>query len=309
MSQDDVLSDEPTVTPEDGRAGVRLLLVGSDELADRIRSLMAAPGGVRGHADRVTDIAEIDRHEGGPWDVILVEVDGPDQVRTIGRLSGRESLDAPVIALTTSAGTDHSADSVGAGAVDALPIDDLSVLLLDRAVRYAVSNREAERKLRDLALIDDETGLSGEPLFWEVLSLAVRRATRNKDHLALFQVRAGGLDDIEDVEVRSAVIRQMALRLRGVLRGTDTVARFDLRHFGLLVEGMPHLEDVQTVAEKVIEAVTDPIPTSTGDIELIAWIGISMFPSGATTAETLMRNAAEGMVHASEQGYSGFHFD
>ncbi|HYE01363.1 MAG TPA: GGDEF domain-containing protein [Alphaproteobacteria bacterium] len=199
---------------------------------------------------------------------------------------------------------------LSAGAADALPRPALTPLLFDRALRYAAERRRSDSVLRDLAMFDADTGLAKAELFWVILSLAVRRAQRNRDHLAvlLMSVQPDGGEPLADAEQR-LVQRTIARRLTGLLRSTDTVARFDAHHMVALVESMPRLEDIQVVAEKLIAETTKPVAVPGRSVGLTVAVGISLYPAGATQPEALIGNATRAMARAQERGPNQFQFD
>ena len=86
-----------------------------------------------------------------------------------------------------TAQTDHSIDTeaIKAGAADSLVKGQISATLLERSIRYAIERKRAEERMAYLAQYDALTGLANRTLFKELLSLAIARAERSSQHLAL----------------------------------------------------------------------------------------------------------------------------
>src|SRR5512139_2186326 len=108
---------------------------------------------------------------------------------------------------------------------------------------------------RDPARADAATGCLGRPAFIERLRDAVGSARRTNDRLAVFVV---GLDRFRLVNERwghlagDRVLREVALRLRRTLRGTDALTRLAGDQFAALTPGVPSAEGAESVARKVL---------------------------------------------------------
>ena len=204
------------------------------------------------------------------------------------------------------------ADSVpAAGAADILAKDGLTAALLERAVRYAIELHAAQTRIAGLELSDAATGLARQPLFWEVLSLAVRRGRRNKDYLAVLMVHLDCLEQpsgLPGIDPLGAVVPLVVQRLSRVLRACDTIALLDDGHLAVLVESMPRAEDIQTVAEKIIATTTGHYEASDRLFSLAVNLGIALFPTSAGDPGGLLRAAAVATLASREKGVNGFHF-
>lgn len=216
----------------------------------------------------------------------------------------------PVIGLVDSEATPIAQAAVAAGAIDVIAVADLSPVVLRRAMRYALARRDSERKLTRLRLFDPITSLPSQILFWEILSLAVRRAKRNRDFFAVLLVDIENLPDGhgEDGAYQDLAMRELSERIIPTLRGSDTIARFEAQQLAILAESMPRVEDIQIVAEKIIEEVGRPLSIGIGPVALNAAVGISLYPTSATVAEGLLSRATDAMLQARERGANMFVF-
>ena len=220
------------------------------------------------------------------------------------------SRSGPVIGLVDSESSAIAQGALAAGATDVVAVADLSGPLLRRAVRYALARRESERKLTRLRLFDPITSLPSQILFWEILSLAVRRAKRNRDFFAVLLVDIENLPDGhgEDGPYRDLAVRELAERITPILRGSDTIARFEQQQLAILADSMPRVEDIQIVAEKIIEEFAKPLNAGAGPLSVNVAIGISLYPTSATGAEGLLSRATDAMLQAREHGSNLFVF-
>jgi diguanylate cyclase (GGDEF)-like protein len=220
------------------------------------------------------------------------------------------SRSGPVIGLVDTESSQIAQAALAAGAIDVIAVGDLSAVLLRRALRYALARRESERKLTRLRLFDPVTNLASQILFWEILSLAVRRAKRNRDFFAILLVDIENLPDgqSEDGPYLDLALRELSERITPILRGSDTIARFEQQQLAILAESMPRVEDIQIVAEKIIEEVSRPLALAVGPVALNVAIGIALYPTSATGAEGLLSRATDAMLQARERGANQFVF-
>jgi diguanylate cyclase (GGDEF)-like protein len=118
------------------------------------------------------------------------------------------------------------------------------------------------------------------------------------------------LDDfkiINDTDGHSAgdtVLVAIAQRLRGLVREIDTVARLGGDEFVILLQEMAHPRDAIRVAEKVIEAVREPVEVGGRQYLLGVSVGIAHFPEHAANMEGLMQKADIAMYEAKQAGGS-----
>jgi diguanylate cyclase (GGDEF)-like protein len=246
----------------------------------------------------------------GAYDVILLDL----QPLLDGGASKAEGIVATVAAigpLITLTGTlDRSTEQSlkRAGAADCVFEDELSPRSLRRAIRTVIATGAAGQKRGLPRLFDPSTGLASQFLFWEILGLAARRAKRNKDFFALLLLEVADLPQDAGDAIGDIVMQVAAERVSSALRGSDTVSRFEHHQLALLVESMPRVEDIQIVAEKIVQELTKPFPL--GDIErrFPVNLGIALFPTSADNADMLIGKAFEALAGAKARGKGEFVF-
>lgn len=215
----------------------------------------------------------------------------------------------PVILLTDGAGKWDAEDAIEAGAADALRRDELSAPLLEATMRFAMSRRQAEKRLARLALHDPVTGLPNQMLVWEMLDHGLSRAKRNKTNLGLLMIYVEGIGEINEAYGRAEGDQAMAVvarRLQSLLRATDTVGRFGGTKLVVILETVSHPEDLQLVSEKIVGSLSKPVAVGDTLEQLSCSIGIALFPWTTSSAESLIRRAAEAMDTVQEQGGNSF---
>lgn len=172
----------------------------------------------------------------------------------------------------------------------------------------------AQRRALALARHDALTGLPNRRVFAEELDKGTARAKRG---LAVCSVLLVDLDrfkpvnDLHGHPAGDAVLCEIAVRLRDLVRKADTVARLGGDEFAIIVEsdtaeGSPDL--LGQLAGRVIAAITEPVMVNGRSVDVGASIGIASCPQDGTDAESLLRAADIAMYQAKRQGRGRFQF-
>ncbi len=150
---------------------------------------------------------------------------------------------------------------------------------------------------------DALTSLPSEPLFEDRLEQAMARARRTGTGLAVAFVDLDGFKRVNDRdghEAGDAVLRMVALRLRGALREQDTVARKSGDEFLVLLPGVEDPMDAERVATKLLVALERPIEVDDHQYRIGASVGLALWPRDGTTRDELIRHADAAMYEVKE---------
>lgn len=175
----------------------------------------------------------------------------------------------------------------------------------------AMERRASEEKIRFLAHYDGLTSLPNRFLFREYLDLALRNAKRHDNKFALFFLDLDKFKAINDELGHDAgdhVLREIARRLRGVLRHTDKIARMGGDEFYVLIEELSDGRYASEVARKLLQEAARPVRFGTRSCEVSASIGISVYPDDGQDAATLLKNADAAMYRTKDFGKNGYRF-
>ncbi|HKR77481.1 MAG TPA: bifunctional diguanylate cyclase/phosphodiesterase [Rhodanobacter sp.] len=155
-------------------------------------------------------------------------------------------------------------------------------------------------------LLDALTGLPNRLLFGDRLESILREAVRNGECFAVLFVDIDHFKAINDTHGHAAgdqVLQEVTRRLRGSVRASDTVARYAGDEFTVVLRHIVKNDDVQRVADKILQVVGEPLPLENGThLQIGVSIGVSFFPDDAADAETLLKHADEAMYAAKRQG-------
>lgn len=289
---------------------VRLLVISESPAVfaaiDRLCERFAEDHYVVRRAAKPADAGEGD----AAFDVILLDLQpmlGSGGSKAEGVVASVAAL-GPLITLTGALDRATEQSLKRAGAADCLFDDEMTPRSLRRAIRTVIATGVPGQKRNLPRLFDPSTGLASQFLFWEILGLAARRAKRNKDFFALLLLEIADLPQESGDAIGDIVMQVAAERVSHVLRASDTVARFEHHQLAILVESMPRVEDIQIVAEKIVQELAKPFPL--GDLErrFPVNLGISLYPTSADNADMLIGKAFEALAGAKSRGKGQFVF-
>jgi two-component system CheB/CheR fusion protein len=166
--------------------------------------------------------------------------------------------------------------------------------------------RRAREKIEFAALHDDLTGLPNRTLFMDRLKLALSRAPRTGERLALMFIDLDEFKEINDSrghDVGDEVLRQISARLQSCLRDHDTLARLGGDEFTILVEGVTSGE-TEALALRLRDALAPPLSLVGGDARITASMGIAFYPEDGQDAASLLKSADAAMYMAKAAGRS-----
>jgi diguanylate cyclase (GGDEF)-like protein len=177
--------------------------------------------------------------------------------------------------------------------------------------------REGETKLKHaerveyLAYHDGLTGLPNRSMFSKALSQSISEAHRYDRRLAVAFLDLDRFKQINDTlghEAGDQLLKEVATRLKGCVRDSDTVARLGGDEFVVL---LPQLEDEKyaaIVAQKILAAAARPFSLMGQEFRVTASIGISTYPQDGLDEQTLTKNADIAMYQAKAEGKNNFQF-
>jgi diguanylate cyclase (GGDEF)-like protein len=155
-------------------------------------------------------------------------------------------------------------------------------------------------------------GLTGLPVLRVALDraqMALQLARRTGQMAAVLFIDLDGFKGVNDTfghEAGDHVLRQVALRLQASLREVDTVARVGGDEFMVVLGGLNDGRFAGEVAEKLIGAISEPIPYETMNLAVSASVGVALYPIHAQDLAALRRIADQAMYRAKRNGKGTF---
>jgi diguanylate cyclase (GGDEF)-like protein/PAS domain S-box-containing protein len=165
------------------------------------------------------------------------------------------------------------------------------------------ARRRAEARVSYLAYHDQLTGLANRAAFERSLVHALDDASATSTALALYFLDVDGFKSINDELGHTAgdeLLRQIAVRLRAVVRGDDLVVRQGGDEFLLLSRvGRERLPaNVETVRERIESVFSTPFELDGRTLPVSASTGVAVYPDDALDPEALVRRADDDMYRA-----------
>jgi diguanylate cyclase (GGDEF)-like protein len=181
----------------------------------------------------------------------------------------------------------------------------LTALIINWVVVRERKRRDAiESELRSLAIRDPLTGLLIRPCFSANLDKAVARAKREAVEVGVIFVDLDGFKAVNDNhghDIGDKLLCEVASRLHGVSRNSDSVARYGGDEFVLLVDENKG-GGTEKVARRILEAVRRPISVQGIEVSITASVGFAVFPMHGDEGEQLVRAADKAMYRVKAAG-------
>ncbi|RLE16248.1 MAG: hypothetical protein DRJ28_02160 [Actinobacteria bacterium] len=190
----------------------------------------------------------------------------------------------------------------------------LAVLAIMAAIAVAivaVVMKRPDSRLGYFAHYDQLTGLINRSLFQDRLSSALIRARRDGGLVTVMFLDIDGFKVVNDRfghAIGDELLRQIAARLVGCLRETDTVARLGGDEFTVILEGGKRVEDAGHVATKILKTVGTPYRIGDRELIITASIGIAMYPLDGDSYEELLKGADTAMYQSKAAGRNTYQF-
>ena len=162
-----------------------------------------------------------------------------------------------------------------------------------------------------MACHDPLTGLANRSLLHEHLRMAITRALRNTSLVGVLFLDLDQFKSINDTlghEVGDLLLKEVANRLLGCIRASDTLARLGGDEFVVLMNVIADEDDCALLARKLRRALETPIELSGASLYVNTSIGISIYPKDGTTIDELMKNADMALYAAKAAGKNRFNY-
>ncbi|MEO5378810.1 MAG: EAL domain-containing protein [Magnetococcus sp. DMHC-6] len=168
-----------------------------------------------------------------------------------------------------------------------------------------------EKRIHYQANYDQLTTLPNRSLFYERLKHEIVRASRQHSHIALMFIDLDRFKWVNDTMGHPAgdeLLRQVAVRLKGCLRQSDTIARMGGDEFTAILPDMTRGPHAERVASQILDQLSMVFMLEGQEAFISGSIGITLFPDDANTVDDLMKNADSAMYHAKKEGRNGYRF-
>ncbi len=209
--------------------------------------------------------------------------------------------------------------------------------LLGRDVQYMLrasnafnSLKRQEDRLRYLAYYDPLTNLPNRRSFNEQLRRLLKRSQRRETTAALLFIDLDHFKRINDSIGHArgdSLLVEIARRLTMELREEDAInylsdsnaleegdsgaaeiARLGGDEFTVVLSDVSDIADIEKVAKRVLDCLSQPIPLQSHNPVVTPSIGIALYPQDGEEPDVLVRNADTAMYFAKSEGRACYRF-
>ncbi|WP_372739286.1 EAL domain-containing protein [Neptunomonas sp.] len=181
----------------------------------------------------------------------------------------------------------------------------------------------ATKNLKTQAYTDSLTGLPNRLMFHDYLGRLLARSKRNNSQFALLFI---DLDDFKVVNdslghnMGDILLKSFAQRISASIRvedfitsslseeANDFIARLGGDEFIVVLHDVKKSNDITVVAQRIIQALSQPIMLNDYEHYGSTSLGVSVYPHDGHTMEGLIKNADIAMYHAKALGKNTFQF-
>ena len=169
----------------------------------------------------------------------------------------------------------------------------------------AITDAERTRQMLHSAVHDALTGLPNRTLLSDRLAQRLVQARRPRPPAAVLFIDIDHLKRVNDTLGHPAgdmVLVEVARRLSGAVRQTDTVARLSGDEFTVLLDEVEGEADAVATGDRLLAELRRPLPVAGRVLTLGASIGVRLALAGRDAADDVLRGADLAMYEAKARG-------
>jgi diguanylate cyclase (GGDEF)-like protein len=191
-------------------------------------------------------------------------------------------------------------------------LGDNQTMLLEGVAKLAgiiIQHREMYEQLAFQATSDPLTGLPNRRVFQDRLEQALVRAHRDQEKVAVLLIDLDRFKQVNDLlghHIGDTLLREVAHRVSGCLRMSDTLSRIGGDEFTVLLNPVESVDGAEQALRRITQALQAPLTILSHKIIVSASIGLSVYPDHGEDPATLLRNADLAMYDAKGRGKNGW---
>ena len=248
-------------------------------------------------------------------DYFMPDCDGMEVLKQLQ--ADRRLNHIPVIMITGDKDQSLIASAFNHGICDYISKPFLPVELRAR-VCSALKTQTLMEDLKQRAGFDALTGLPNKDNLFERIQNSIDASQHGLDLFAVMFIDLDRFKLINDSlghDCGDLVLREAAKRLKASVRAGDvvarresnaTVSRFGGDEFVILIESIPNVKSAESIASRILSAMSNPLTVGGRMLYLSASIGVVTSGGQYTTIDELIRDADIAMYEAKEAGRGCF---
>lgn len=176
-------------------------------------------------------------------------------------------------------------------------------------LRDITERKRYEEMIKYQAFYDSLTALPNRLLLKDRIALEISHSRHVNQSLAIMYLDLDRFKLINDTlghDIGDRLLNEVAKRLKSCVNEADTVARIGGDEFVILLPGIIREESIGNMANKILEAIREPLLIDSHELYISVSIGVTIYPDDGRDDETLLTNADVAMYRAKEKGKNNF---
>jgi diguanylate cyclase (GGDEF)-like protein/PAS domain S-box-containing protein len=177
-------------------------------------------------------------------------------------------------------------------------------------------SKAAAEEIQTLAFFDPLTKLPNRRLFVDRLNQALVASVRSHRDGALLFLDMDNFKTLNDTlghDIGDLLLQQVAERLLGCVRETDTIARIGGDEYVVMLEDLSEhaieaAAQAEVIGEKILNALNQPYQLAIHEFQSSVSIGVALFSNHNQSQEELLKHADIAMYQAKKAGRNALRF-
>lgn len=174
-----------------------------------------------------------------------------------------------------------------------------------------MEREQNQKRILDLAYVDELTGLSSRMYFFLSLQELIKTSRRYQRRFSLLYLDLDNFKTINDSfghAAGDALLKEVAARLNSTRRDVDFIARLSGDEFCIIVNNLGDDYDGANVAQRCLAAVSAPLHLFGRKYTPSCSIGIAHYPENGENHQELVKAADTALYAAKELGRNRYAF-
>lgn len=180
-----------------------------------------------------------------------------------------------------------------------------------KIMKDVTERKLAEEKMERLATVDALTGLANRASFDARLAELLSISGRSGQLMILHLLDLDHFKQVNDTLGHHAgdmLLKIVAERMRHVMRDGDLLARLGGDEFAIVQMNMPSPEAGGYLAEKLLNALSQPFYIDNHEVLVSGSMGLALCPTDARAPDEIQHKADLALYRAKSLGRNGFHY-
>jgi diguanylate cyclase (GGDEF)-like protein len=181
---------------------------------------------------------------------------------------------------------------------------EASAMIIDQTDELRSQTASLEERVMHESTHDNLTELPNRVLLHDRLEQAINIAIRQKNDIGLVILDLDRFKEVNDTLGHFAgdrLLKQVALRLVGVVRNSDTLSRMGGDEFAILLTQVDDSQALQAFLERITRVMALPFTLEGMTLVVQASMGVAICPKHGKDVDTLIQRAEVAMYAAKQQ--------